>query len=172
VAPRRAEADGQAAAQAGQPPSDGSQPVGAPTTCQECGAEVDAGPACRYCGTAVGETPSGDALRLVLPDGHSVVVGIEPLKLGRDEEFSSVAPHLMPFGNVSRHHALIARDRDTVVVTDLESTNGTFLNDVRLDPGRSTPAAIGDRIRLAAHCVLQLTSGVAAGRADDGGTVR
>jgi len=36
---------------------------------------------------------------------------------------------------VSRRHCCLTRDRDTVIVRDLGSHNGTFINDVRVDSG-------------------------------------
>jgi two-component system cell cycle response regulator len=57
---------------------------------------------------------------------------------------------------VSRHHAALAIDPQGVVrVTDLGSTNGTYLNDRRL-PGH-TPVRVkdGDRIRLGSTVMLK-----------------
>jgi pSer/pThr/pTyr-binding forkhead associated (FHA) protein len=36
---------------------------------------------------------------------------------------------------VSRRHCCLTRDRDTVIVRDLGSHNGTFINGVRIDSG-------------------------------------
>ena len=40
---------------------------------------------------------------------------------------------------VSRRHCCLTRDRDTVIVRDLGSHNGTFINDVRVDSGVLRP---------------------------------
>jgi pSer/pThr/pTyr-binding forkhead associated (FHA) protein len=49
---------------------------------------------------------------------------------------------------VSRRHARFARTGTAWTVTDLGSTNGSFVGGRRLDPGVETPLADGDRVRL------------------------
>lgn len=50
-------------------------------------------------------------------------------------------------GYVSGTHARLQRnDSDVWEITDLDSTNGTFINGVRLLPHRSTPFKVGDTI--------------------------
>jgi len=52
---------------------------------------------------------------------------------------------------VSHRHLMVYRDPDAnLIVADLGSTNGTFLNGSsdRLEPGVKTPVAEGDRIEL------------------------
>lgn len=51
---------------------------------------------------------------------------------------------------VSRQHALIRVDRGAVFVSDLESTNGTFLNGRRLQPHFQHLLVSGDVLRLGA----------------------
>jgi adenylate cyclase len=48
---------------------------------------------------------------------------------------------------VSRDHALISRQGDLVTVTDM-GRNGTFINDVRMPAGATSPLKAGDRIRV------------------------
>ncbi len=49
---------------------------------------------------------------------------------------------------VSRRHCLLRRQGDHLTVTDLGSTNGTFLNGERLEPGREYVVANGDHLSL------------------------
>jgi ABC-type multidrug transport system ATPase subunit len=51
---------------------------------------------------------------------------------------------------VSSHHARIFKDRDTAqwFLEDLNSTNGTFLNDVSIAPKKPLPLPIGSQISL------------------------
>ena len=49
---------------------------------------------------------------------------------------------------VSRRHARILRRADGVYLEDLNSTNFTFLNRIRLQPGQAYPLQDGDEIRL------------------------
>lgn len=50
---------------------------------------------------------------------------------------------------VSRHHAQITFRDDTYYLADLESSNGTFLNEERLHLGKQYPLKDGDLIVLA-----------------------
>jgi pSer/pThr/pTyr-binding forkhead associated (FHA) protein len=49
---------------------------------------------------------------------------------------------------VSRKHARILQRPDGAYIEDLNSTNFTFLNHVRLHPGHTYPLKDGDEIRL------------------------
>ncbi|MGC9004665.1 MAG: FHA domain-containing protein [bacterium] len=51
--------------------------------------------------------------------------------------------------SVSRKHALIIIEGDKCYVQDLGSTNGTFLNGIRLSPGARTPIYDGDSLAFA-----------------------
>ena len=59
---------------------------------------------------------------------------------------STTADFIVDAGMVSRFHCrLIASEDGKVEIQDLESTNGTFVNDRRVDRGA---VGIGDRIRV------------------------
>lgn len=49
---------------------------------------------------------------------------------------------------VSRRHCVLKRQNERLLVTDLGSTNSTYLNDKRLPPDQSFPIAHGDRLIL------------------------
>jgi pSer/pThr/pTyr-binding forkhead associated (FHA) protein len=86
--------------------------------------------------------------RRLRPDGR--------LTLGRDPEFSEVAA-LLPHPNVSRRHAVIDLGRSgDARVTDLDSTNGTFVNDSRVASSRPHCLSGGDIIRLGATASLTI----------------
>jgi two-component system cell cycle response regulator len=58
--------------------------------------------------------------------------------------------------SVSRHHAALAIDTQGVIrITDLGSTNGTYLNDRRLPEHTAVRVKDGDRIRLGSTVVLK-----------------
>jgi hypothetical protein len=50
---------------------------------------------------------------------------------------------------VSRFHAKISRESEEFFITDLNSTNGTFLNDVRIEPQKMVTVNFGDSIAFA-----------------------
>mgnify|MGYP005861603671 CR=1 FL=1 len=78
----------------------------------------------------------------------------EEVIMGRVDHHTDFLPdvNLSRFGawekGVSRLHAAIRRRGDALVLVDLGSTNGTFLNDERLAPRQAQQLRDGDRIRL------------------------
>eukprot|EP00210_Caulerpa_lentillifera_P004770 g4554.t1 len=53
---------------------------------------------------------------------------------------------VIPVPTVSARHALIRISETEVTVTDLESTNGTFINKVELNPMRSEKLELGSEV--------------------------
>jgi pSer/pThr/pTyr-binding forkhead associated (FHA) protein len=81
--------------------------------------------------------------RLVFPDGDEHVVDSRALTIGRDSQ-NDIQLDADDFASV--RHARIEPRRDGVWVQDLGSTNGTYVNGVRLSkPRRLAP---GDVIRV------------------------
>jgi pSer/pThr/pTyr-binding forkhead associated (FHA) protein len=66
-------------------------------------------------------------LQIIEPNGarRSQPIGSRPLVIGRDPECDVV----IGYEQASRHHAQIGFDGYQYTITDLGSTNGTFLND-------------------------------------------
>jgi hypothetical protein len=90
----------------------------------------------------VHESEDGGYLaELVMPDGRRVSLGSEPLVIGRLPECDIV----LADSNVSRRHAELRRNGDTVVLTDLGSTNGTRVNGA---PVRERVLASGDEVSV------------------------
>src|ERR1041385_2409757 len=82
--------------------------------------------------------------------GAVFAIGEEPLVIGRE-----TAAHLcIADASVSRRHSKIEKQEDGFVITDLESLNGTFVNDV---PVRSRLLEHGDRVRIGDAQFLFLT---------------
>lgn len=79
--------------------------------------------------------------RLLLPDGKALPIGKAPIVIGRLPECAVVLSDT----NVSRHHAQVAIDDGEVVVTDLGSTNGTFVNGRRVSRAAVRP---GDELMI------------------------
>jgi FHA domain len=85
---------------------------------------------------------------LLFPTGWLPIPAAAPVQIGRED--NDLVPGIANHGNVSRLHARIERSGEALSVTDLNSTNGTFLNGRRLRPGVPTEARPGDLIRFAA----------------------
>lgn len=113
---------------------------------------------------------TGDTIQARLRDGTTVEVQVtrETMTVGRtdDNDITLDTP------NVSRHHARIESDGTTYRVTDLDSTNGTYIGNARLLPGVSEiwspdqPLRVGDAwLRLVVS-----KERAATGRLDAGAT--
>jgi transcriptional regulator with GAF, ATPase, and Fis domain len=93
--------------------------------------------------------------------GAIFTIGDEPFVIGRE----TAASLCIADASVSRRHSLIERNGDTFVIADLESLNGTFINDV---PVKSRTLEHGDRVRIGDCQFLFLTQqGNAASRSSE-----
>jgi hypothetical protein len=83
----------------------------------------------------------------LLPDQSDLVIG-------RTDPVQNIYPDVDlaeeegERSGVSRRHARILRRADGIYLEDLNSTNFTFLNGLRLQPGQAYPLKDGDEIRL------------------------
>jgi hypothetical protein len=104
-------------------------------------------------GTAVFVVPGADGPRATLretrPDGTTrmIIFDGRPLTIGRAPDNGLVVRD----GRASRHHARIDGRRGTLVLSDLGSTNGSFVNDRRVE---SVALGAGDRIRIGTTSIL------------------
>jgi hypothetical protein len=87
------------------------------------------------------DADGGFLAELVLTDGRRVQIGAEPLVIGRLPECGVV----LADSNVSRRHAELRRSGDSVVLTDLGSTNGTRVNGA---PIRERVLVSGDEVSV------------------------
>ena len=104
-------------------------------------------------GTAVFVIPGADGPRATLretrSDGSTRAISFDgrPLTIGRAPDNGLVIRD----GRASRHHARIDARRGTLILTDLGSTNGSFVNDRRVE---SVALGAGDRIRIGTTSIL------------------
>jgi Protein of unknown function (DUF3662)/FHA domain len=97
--------------------------------------------------TAVFAVPTAEGpratIREIRADRSTRTVEIDgrPLTIGRAPDNGLVVPD----GRASRHHARIDLRRGSLVLTDLGSTNGSWVNDRRVE---SVALGEGDRIRI------------------------
>jgi hypothetical protein len=120
---------------------------------------------CRVCGSAVGtQGPQlvGPPVLAVLRASNGTSAEVDrPVLIGRapsSDRSSSQAPRLMtvpsPNHDISRTHLEVAPDEWQVVVTDLNSTNGTILvppgagDGQQLAPGEPIPVQVGSVMEL------------------------
>jgi serine/threonine protein kinase len=97
-------------------------------------------PASQFGATLVIVSPDGQTQRISLGERRTLTVG----------RTSANDVQLAETG-VSRQHARIEYDGTTFTVTDLNSTNGTFLGESRLLPGVGQPWPSGKTLRVGSH---------------------
>ena len=71
------------------------------------------------------------------------------LREGAFGRLGGIWPELAGCPYVSGSHGVISRTTDGWAITDNGSTNGTFINDLRISAGQAAPLHIGDRVRIA-----------------------
>ena len=89
------------------------------------------------------------------PQGNRYFLTQKEMTIGRDPNADiSVADQ-----GISRKHAKVTKEEGKVRLTDLGSSNGTFINDKRLQPGDSVILAKEDMIKLGNTILKYLPAG-------------
>jgi hypothetical protein len=89
----------------------------------------------------------GTTSSFVLHPGEQIVIGRADSQQTL-ENFLDLTSYQAHLKGVSRLHATISQSGHTLMLTDLGSTNGTFLNEQRLMPNQPRIVRDGDMIRL------------------------
>jgi len=89
-----------------------------------------------------------DVRRLVSEDGktESIEILYYPFLIGKQENLTD---YILSSDTVSRLHVRIDRSGEHYSLTDLNSTNGTFLNGKRLETNESVDLNVGDKVGIA-----------------------
>lgn len=91
---------------------------------------------------------SAVSLSIAWPWGEETsLTGI--LVIGREPEFSSLATNVESYANISRRHAEIFEKGGSFFLRDLNSINGTFINNRQLRPHTPERLVSGMEIRFA-----------------------
>jgi uncharacterized OB-fold protein len=93
---------------------------------------------------------------VVQPSGASIAIspGRSEVFIGREDPVSGIFPEidLDPYGGhdggVGRRHAKLFLKGNQLVIEDLDSVNGTFVNKQKLAPGQPHPVANGAELRF------------------------
>jgi serine/threonine protein kinase len=123
-------------------------------TCSNCGyVNKEGARFCARCGTPLVSPPQA---RLVIKSPRSswemTIDSDLPCRIGRRDPSKFHYPELdlaeHDRGIASRHHATIQRSEDFYTLTDLGSTNGTYINGTRIAPFDVQRLRHGDRIKI------------------------
>ncbi|MCR4850806.1 MAG: FHA domain-containing protein [Lachnospiraceae bacterium] len=85
---------------------------------------------------------------LVSDEYPSICAGKFPFFIGKDP---NVSDYVINKVGVSKYHMKIDRDGEQYLISDLSSTNGVYLNGVKLEAYRPTAVKRGDEVRIAAY---------------------
>ncbi len=96
---------------------------------------------------------AGEELELVDGAGHAFRLHRGTTRVGRDPDNELIAN----VAQVSRHHAEIRYSGSGWNVVDLDSTNGTFVNDERVWPGQPRHLQPGDVLRFGPNVAYRVT---------------
>jgi hypothetical protein len=140
-----------AEAPAAPPPPSPAPPAPAPEAPAAAAAPAPAAPA-----AAPGVLPAGAQPKLVvlrgqrpnveypLYDGHNFIGRADEKPVDIDLEDQEPPDRIWS----SRQHALITLEENALVIEDLNSSNGTFVNRTRIYPGQKTPLKPNDVIQI------------------------
>lgn len=97
--------------------------------------------------------PVEEVKLIVTATGNEFLISQDIVLLGRESVPDSIFPEIDltpddPEGYVSRRHAQIQRQDKQYTIIDLDSTNGTFVNNKRLSKDTPNPLTNGDEIRV------------------------
>lgn len=105
-----------------------------------------------------GSIPAGEAIGKLLLREKGIDIplpeNVTEIIIGRSDPVIDIYPDIdlstydAERNGVSRRHARIMVDQSNIFIEDLNSTNFTFLNRLRLQPGQRYPLHNGDEIRL------------------------
>jgi len=131
----------------------------------DCGASNPIGAElCAYCfrplnmtGAASSTLPISSAV-ICWPWGEEIILTGE-LRIGREPPASAAMASKLEreYVNVSRRHAEFIFNDNILMVRDLGSLNGTFVNDQPIKANQLVTLANGDRVRFAAHLTATIT---------------
>lgn len=149
------ESDAGASEQTGDRAAGGNE--GAPRRClwEDCQARLTQGAeSCPYCERAVEPQDDGAVLQIVvggaeaeLPEGETVVIGRDSSPLGEA---------LRSLDHISRRHLRIEHGEDGVWITDMGSSNGSYVEGRRLEPWQREHVEPGSSLRLASNVTVDL----------------
>ena len=90
-----------------------------------------------------GRSPEGRSYTIKIP---AIALGAsEGVVIGRNPEHATM---VVDHKGMSRQHAKLSMIDDALHIEDLNSTNGSFVNDVRLVPTQKLPLRDGCTVRL------------------------
>jgi hypothetical protein len=97
--------------------------------------------------TPPSDAPAGARIVMLRPDGTTEAVSLATettISIGREPDNDLV----LPSSSTSRHHARVTIERGRARLTDLNSTNGTYLDGERLLPGVTERWTPGQQVRI------------------------
>ena len=138
-------------------PACGSENPDGSKFCDDCGASLEAAAAEEAEEVTEEEeppeTPTGVAKLVVQGTGTEYILDKDVIEMGRQSPADGIFPDVDLTDEdteayISRRHARIIRKDDGFIFEDVGSSNGSFINNVRIAPGVQQFLNEGDTIRL------------------------
>ncbi len=128
--------------------------------CPECNADNSSNSTlCVYCNASLGENKGLQQFRITWP-WDMATVHFQKLRIGRQPP----APDFLikklsenGYDNISRNHADIFMQDGELIIEDLGSTNGTFVDGERIEKGARRKLGAGAVLRIASNFVCKVT---------------
>jgi pSer/pThr/pTyr-binding forkhead associated (FHA) protein len=95
--------------------------------------------------TPIDESQDGQKSKLELIFESGAIKCENETILGREAQGAEIFAAIQ---HISRRHAKIAFENDEWHIVDLSSTNGVYINDIKIGANVKTPLKDGDRIKL------------------------
>jgi hypothetical protein len=96
----------------------------------------------------IGIHVAGETRPLYVPISWQLIIGRTREDISASQAFLDLTDMNAAAMGVSRRHAMIRRNTSGYEITDLSSTNGTWLNDEKLVPNKPYPFASGSQLRI------------------------
>jgi hypothetical protein len=128
------------------------------TYCVYCNSPLDLPGLCGDPGRKIRGPKKKGRQRFVLSFPWAQIEIEDELRLGRLPAFSCLADRLAVYGDISGKHAVIRVSELDVVIIDVGSSNGTFVNDRRVPEYQEIHIENDDTIRFANSLIVKVTT--------------
>lgn len=136
----------------------GAENARSETICRLCDWLLDGSSTVSHIAAPGGAIETGVLVRVAVLGGPVIVTSATEFLIGRSAA-SLVADALKELDDVSRVHAFVEVRGNELLIRDMYSMNGTFVDGEPLVPGRPVRISPDSTIRLASKCNLRIAPG-------------
>lgn len=120
--------------------------------CPVCGTKNDGDAMlCACCATDISSVSAEQAHVLIIKHEKFSIKITDSATIGRSD-----CPELSSFPTISRRHAEITFSNGEWLIKDIGSTNGTFINGVKIAANEPCPLKDGDKLQISKSCAVEV----------------